>query len=368
VAWRSERDGDHVVTGIADEPSPPAFDQARVMVEIEQEARRLRRDDIVSASSERELDVIFGRLAPPAAAEDYETALASAEELAYVDPHAPVVSSKPAGSAMKRFVRKVVFFYGNHLTSQVTAFATTISRSVRLLGRRVEAIEATLPGTSVRAREAFDAVSAVGDHSEWGPTVGELLSDVHGRVLVGECQAGGLVQALVERGTDAYGVEPRAALADQAGVAGLEVREAEVLDHLRLVPTAALGGVVLTGCVDRLDLGAQIALLDHAHRVLVPGGVVAIVTQVTTPATSAAARTLADLAPGRPLHPETWAHLLGTSGFEGVQVIAGGTTRVFEPVPGDDEVAAAINRNFERLEQLLAGPTSAAIVGRREGR
>src|SRR6516165_4721847 len=104
------------------------------MAEIEREARRLRRDDIVPASSERELDVIFGRLAPPAAAEDYETALASAEELAYVDPHAPVVSSKPAGSAMKRFVRKVVFFYGNYLTTQVTDFATTIARSVRLLG------------------------------------------------------------------------------------------------------------------------------------------------------------------------------------------------------------------------------------------
>jgi hypothetical protein len=356
------------VTGITEEPSSPEFDQLRVMAEIEREARRLRRDDIVPASSERELDVLFGRLAPPAATEDYETALASAEELAYVDPHAPVVSSKLAGSAMKRFVRKVVFFYGNHLTTQVTAFATTISRSVRLLGRRVQAIEATLPGTSVRAREAFDAASTVDDLSAWGPTVGDLVADLQGRVMVGECQAGDLVRAIVERGADAYGVEPRAALADQAGVAGLEVREAEVLDHLRLVPGEALGGVVLTGCVDRLDLGAQLVLLDHAHRVLAPGGVVAIVTQVATPATSAAARTVTDLAPGRPLHPETWAHLLGTNGFESVRVIAGGTTRVFELVPGDDEVTVAINRNFERLEQLLAGPTSAAIVGRREGR
>jgi len=356
------------MTGIADEPSPPVFDQARVMAEIEQEARRLRRDDIVPASTERELDVIFGRLAPPAAAEDYETALASAEELAYVDPHAPVVSSKPVGSAMKRFVRKVVFFYGNHLTTQVTAFATTISRSVRLLGRRVEAIEATLPGTSVRAREAFDTASSVDDHSEWGPIVGELFADAPGRVLVGECQAGGLVRAIVERGADAYGVEPSAALADEAGAAGLEVREAEVLDHLRLVPSDGLGGIVLTGCVDRLDLGAQLAVLDHAHRVLASGGVVVIVTQVATPVTSAAARTIADLAPGRPLHPETWAHLLGTNGFEGVKVLPGRATRMFEPVPGNDDTAAAINRNFERLEQLLAGPTSAAIVGRREGR
>jgi hypothetical protein len=279
-----------------------------------------------------------------------------------------VVSSKPAGSAMKRFVRKVVFFYGNHLTTQVTAFATTIARSVRLLGRRVEAIEATLPGTSVRAREAFAAASAVDDLSEWGPAIGDVVADVPGRVLVGECQAGGLLQAIVERGADAYGVEPRAALADEAGVAGLEVREAEVLDHLRLVPGDALGGLVLTGCVDRLDLGAQLALLDHAHRVLGSGGTVAIVTQVATPATSAAARTLSDLAPGRPLHPDTWAHLLATNGFTGVQVIAGDATRVFEPVPGDDDTTAAINRNFERLEQLLAGPTSAAIVGRREGR
>jgi len=41
---------------------------------------------------------------------------------------------------------------------------------------------------------------------------------------------------------------------------------------------------------------------------------------------------------------------------------------MFELVPGDDEATAAINRNLERLEQLLAGPTSAAIVGRRKGR
>jgi hypothetical protein len=174
-----------------------------------------------------------------------------------------------------------------------------------------------------------------------------------------------LVEALVESKVDAYGVEPRAPLADRASARGLEVREADTLDHLRLVPAGALSGVVLVGCVDRVALGEQLALVDQALRALRAGGTLVIVTEMTTAAWSARARPLADLAPGRPLHPDTWAHLLRNGGFADVRVIDGATAHVFEPVGGEDDVSAAINRNFERLEQLLSGPSSAAVVGRR---
>ena len=35
---------------------------------------------------------------------------------------------------------------------------------------------------------------------------------------------------------------------------------------------------------------------------------------------------VADLSPGRPLHPETWAHLLVEGGFQPVEVHRGPTT------------------------------------------
>ena len=55
----------------------------------------------------------------------------------------------------------------------------------------------------------------------------------------------------------------------------------------------------------------------------------------------------ADLAPGRPVHPETWSYLLDAHGFETVSVREHQTP--FEPVPGVDAAAKVINENLARL-------------------
>jgi hypothetical protein len=55
----------------------------------------------------------------------------------------------------------------------------------------------------------------------------------------------------------------------------------------------------------------------------------------------------ADLAPGRPVHPETWTYLLDAHGFETVSVRE--HPAPFEPVPGDDAQAKVINQNLARL-------------------
>lgn len=366
----------NVSRGAASEPVPAQpdadvsevdedlIDHRRVMAEIQSEARRLRREGVVSPAFERELDVVFGRLAPPAASEDFDAALTAAEELAYVDAHVPVLSAKPGGSVMKRVVRKAVFFYGKHMTDQVTAFATTAARSIRLLARRVDAIEEAVPATSRRARQELAGPPAA-DGSRWAEAIGAELPHDRGRVLVGECGAGGLLAALVARGFDAYGVEPRGAVADQAAAEHLEVREDDVLDHLRLVPEGGLGGVVLVGCVDRVGLGQQLALLDAAAHGLVSGGSVAIVTEGRSVGTTPEDIVAADLAAGRPLHPPTWQHLMQTNGFDDVQIVRAADPPVFERTPGDTDLSALVNRNLERLEELLAISGRAVIIGRR---
>lgn len=357
---RSDADGIEV--------SDELIDHRRVMAEIQSEARRLRREGVVSPSFERELDVVFGRLAPPAASEDLDAALTAAEELAYVDAHVPVLSSKPGGSMLKRLVRKAVFFYGKHVTDQVTAFATTAARSIRLLARRVDAIEEVVPATSRRVRQELVESPPAADGAQWAATIAERVPHDRGRVVVGECGAGGLLQELVGRGFDAYGVEPRPPVADQAAAANLEVREDQVLDHLRLVPSAGLGGVVLVGCVDRFGLGQQLALLDAAAQALVSGGALAVVTEGRAIGPAPEDVVSVDLAPGRPLHAPTWQHLLHTNAFEDVHVFGGGDTRLFERASGDGELERLVNRNLERLEQLLAISGPAVVIGRRSAR
>jgi SAM-dependent methyltransferase len=353
---------------VTDEGAPvvdDAVDHHRIMAEIQAEARRLRREGVVSPAFERELDVAFGRLAPPAASEDFDATLTSAEELAYVDANVPVLSEKPGGAALKKFVRKAVFFYGKYLTDQVTSFATTAARATRLLARRVDALEDAVPGASTRVRREHTTTPVGDDGAQWAEELAGRLPRDRGRVLVGECGAGGLVLALVAGGVDAYGVEPREQVADAAAAAGVEVREDEVLDHLRLVPPAGVGGIVLVGCVDRLGLGQQLALLDAAAHVLAPGGTLAVVTEGPPAHGTTEEIVAADLAPGRPLHPATWEHLLAGNGFEDVEVRVGDRSPTFQRVPGDGESAAALNHNFERLEALVATPGAALVVGRR---
>jgi hypothetical protein len=314
---------------------PPAFDHRRVIAEIEEEARRLRREAVVSPGFERELDAIFTRIGPPAAAEDFETALSTAEELAYVDAHVPVLSNKPGGSAFKKLVRKTVFFYGSYLADEVTRFSTTIARSVRLLGRRVDGLERAVAGTAPGVREVIDGIDPGPEGVQFVEALAERLDAVDGRVVVGECGRGALLQPLVDRGIDAYGVEPRRLLADDAGTAGLEVREDAVLDHLRLVPPNILGAVVLVGCVDRLPVGTRLELLVEAERVLSAAGLVAVVTGDALDDSGAAV--IADLMGEQPLRPSTWRRLLEQQGLTVTEVVV---------AEGD-------------------GPTSALVLGRR---
>jgi hypothetical protein len=161
----------------------------------------------------------------------------------------------------------------------------------------------------------MDRLAAPPDLVPHADAIVEHLRAGGGRVLVAECGDGALVRRLRDAGLDAYGCDHRLALAEAASLAGLEVRSDDVIEHLRAVDHEALGGLVLAGVVDREPVGTQLAIADLAAAVLAGGGRLALVG--TDP--EAWGRTTsvveADLSPGKPLHAETWAHLLGERGF-----------------------------------------------------
>jgi len=145
-----------------------------------------------------------------------------------------------------------------------------------------------------------------------------------GRIAVVECGDGALLGSLVGAGLDAYGVEPRAPVADAGLARGLEVRIDDGAAHLHGVGAAALGGLVLRGVVERAPLGELLLLIDSAAAKLAPGGRLVVCSLRREAWGRDATAAEADLVAGRPLHPDTWNALLPEQGFAEIQVHAAG--------------------------------------------
>lgn len=344
-----------------------SLDHRRLLAEIDAEVRERRDEGDLPPGFERELDALFNRFAPPSISDDFDAVLERADQHAYIDADAPVASRLPGGTFVKKVLRKLTSFYVQHVARNVTAFASTIVRAVKLLGNRVQRLETAVPGADQRVLDAFARLSRT-DHSHWTPTIVELLAGTTGRVAVLEADDGALLRVLVAVGVDAYGVEPDVARADELADAGLEIRADGVIEHLRRVPEAGLAGVVLVGCVERLPVGALVELAELAATRVAIGGRVIVVSANPAATTAGAAAVAADLAPARPLREATWVALLSERGIGELDERAGSPpNNALQAVPGDSDVAATVNANVARLNELLFAPASYLVAGTRVG-
>ena len=295
-----------------------AVDLDKVMGEIQEEVRRRRAAGDFPPSLERELDLVFDRFVPVGPLDgDFGEAIKAADRAAYINVAVPTASQKPGVGEVKRVLRKAMAWYLEYLAQQVTAFSTSTVRALRTLAERTTHLEEQLAQWRPAEDDGRDRPPEAPDLSEWDRALVGHLSGVTGRVLHAECGSGWTVQALRAAGVDAYGVDPRGPLVDAAVAAGLEAWPDDPVSHLRAVADGGLGGLVLSGCVDRLPLGRQRLLVDLAAAKLAPGGRIVILGVNPERWPDAVPPLEADLAPGRPLHAVTWAHLLGRARFEG---------------------------------------------------
>jgi hypothetical protein len=299
------------------------IDFHKLAAEIEAEVRARRAAGEYPPGFERELDRMFNRFAPPEVSNDFDAAIERAEDLVIIEPVIPVASNSPVLGVVKRVMSKLVGWYHVWLTQQISALATAINTALRLLGGRVVELE-HITGDVARARGVGARIAAKRDDGAWSKLVTDALRGCPGRVALVECGDGALLDALVRVGLDAYGVEPRAAVADDALTRGLEVRIDDGAAHLHAVGAAALGGLVLRGLVERAPLGELLLLVDAAAAKLAPGGrlVVCSLRREAWGREGTAAE--ADLVAGHPLHPDTWIAVLPEQGFADVQVSTAG--------------------------------------------
>jgi len=335
------------------------IDHRRLLDEIDAEVRRRRASGDLPADFERELDLAFARFAPVhAIGDDFDQVVERAEQSAFVDVLAPTQSAQPLVGHVKRLIRKAIIWEVRYVAQQVSGFSAAITRAVRLLGRRVDALEEVAPPPA-RLRAA-GATAASLDAGRWGPTVVAALEGVSGRVLHAECGDGALVTLLADAGFDAYGVDP----VEQAAPAGVEVRTDEALDHLDALPDGALGALVLSGCVERLPVGALARLAVVAAAKVAAGGRVVVLSADPRGWERGRSPVEADLASGRPLRSDTWVHLLGAQQLQATVAaeFAVPDDETLQPVPGADPALAA---NISRLNELLFPPASYAVVATR---
>jgi hypothetical protein len=338
------------------------FDMHKLLVEIDDEVRAKRASGELPADLERELDLVFARFAPAGALDgDFDQLMERAEQQAFFDLLAPNESARKGVPQIKRVVQKTVRWYLRYVVDQITGFSHTMTKAVRQLGDRVERVE-QLSASPDELDAAIARLGAGDEQLAWHAPLIEAFKKTNGRVLHARCGSGSLVAELKQAGVDAYGVDHAATPGGTAVDNGLDLRPDDELTHLSNLAAGLLSGLILTGSVDVLPRGAQIELIDLAAVVLDRGGRLALVVSDPKSWDVNHSPVEVDLAPGRPMHIETWRHLLEDRGFNDIVIEHGSSHGGLTHVPGTSETAAGMNANIDQLNSLLFPPASHLIL------
>lgn len=352
------------------------IDLNQVRIEIEQEANKRRTQDASIADLERELNLTFARFAPvDASVDDLEAVIARVEEASNIDLLSPIQGDKVAQFA-KRLIRKAIRWYIRWIAEQLAGFGHATAKALSLLRVRLESLE---KGSNQGLEQdlhrfSFDQTASqdfpslgktsASDINHWGPILLKALEGTTGRICVGESASGELLDYFKKNAFDAYGVEPFKQAYLQAQSNGLEVRNDDVLDHLEILGDSVLAALVLTGCVDTYSVMRKAELLDLANKVLVKDGLLVILSSHPSTWGQGLSPVQKDLAPGGPIHPETWQQLLKNRSFSSIEVELAPSEPTFELLPEVDEASKALNTNWNKLNKAYSLPLSYLIFAK----
>lgn len=348
-------------------PAPEVLDQDLLLAEIYAEVERRRATGELPAGLEAELDRAFAELAPAGGAGDDEAlVLERVQRASFIEPRVPLEDLRPPKSQVKRVLFKLMAWYVHFVTDQVTAFGGAVTTALRHHDRRIAALEEGGAELPAHLRAELDRVPERPVPVGLRQALIEVLAPVDGRVLVAESGDGSLLTELRRSGIDAYGAEPRRSRLPAALRNGLEVRAMTGAGHLRQLPDSRLAAVVLTGSAVERTMPAGLAeLAALAARVVVPGGLVAVVSPSPEAWLSLDAGPAADLSPGHPLRPATWSQLLTSAGLEVLATVAAEPVRPLPAVDADTPGAGALAELVQRLAPLLAPSPGYLVTARR---
>jgi SAM-dependent methyltransferase len=217
---------------------------------------------------------------------------------------------------VKKGMRSLLLWYVGWITHQVSQFASAVSRTLHIVDGRLKEVERQVEVQRVPSAGVVEFPELNNAGAWWVTHAVDAVAKVPGRTLHSACGDGWLVRAIGKAGGDAYGVDPRVTQVEQGLLLGSDLREEALADHLGAVARAGLAAVVLSATVEGLAGGERDHLMNLIATRLAPGGVLVIHSLTRDAWEAPDAPIAADLAPGRPLRPDTWCHVLEQRGYQ----------------------------------------------------
>jgi len=344
--------------------------------------------------------------------------------------HRPVIA--PLITAGRRAIRSSLTWYMNGILEQVNRFAERTVRSVSLLSDRTSSLDARLVAVEEqaadlaewRARADEEQLSlrltrldrAVADlrgrleQAVAAPAAGafgvdsrdversfdylafenrfrgdpeaiadrqrfyvDLFRGAEKPVVDLGCGRGEFLGLLKEAGIACYGVDRHPDMATTTRDLGVEIVEADALEHLSAVEHGSLGGIFSAQMIEHLPTTSVPRFFELAAEALSPGGVLAVETINPKSLLVFAHAFYVDLGHTRPLHPLTLEFLAQEAGFGSVTVeYLSPPPHEFRPqalpeVEGEGlaGLVSQLDENFRRIDDLLFAPQDFAVVARR---
>lgn len=171
------------------------------------------------------------------------------------------------------------------------------------------------------------------------------------------CGRGEWLDLLRANGLLASGVDLNKAMVDVCSEKGLSVLHADALDYLQGRSAQSMGAITAFHVIEHLPFGRILTLLDACHRALKSGGVVILETPNPENVTVGSCNFWYDPTHRAPLPPQMMEWLLGSHGFERVQILR------LHPVDPSLRTQAGDESVRKLLDEKFHGPQDYAVIG-----
>ena len=189
-----------------------------------------------------------------------------------------------------------------------------------------------------------------------------------GKVLDLGCGRGEFLGLLREEGIEAAGVDSNGQMVDICLDKGLRCEKGDLLEKLAARPDGTLGGIFSSQVIEHLPAPYLKKLIEMCRLKLAPGGTLVFETVNPLSVFALVQVYYLDLSHHKPVHPQALKFMLEAAGFEDVEIKHSSPLELerLQPLPGADERTTVLNRNIDRLNDLLFAPVNYAAIARRK--
>jgi len=188
------------------------------------------------------------------------------------------------------------------------------------------------------------------------------------KVLDLGCGRGEFLTLLSEKGVTAEGIDINEQMIDICREQGLNCSKADILDKLTEFEDGSLGGIFSSQVIEHMPPNYLKRVIELAFHKLAPSSHIVLETINPTSVFALVQIYYLDLSHEKPIHPQALKFLLENAGFEDVEIKLSSELQQekLQELPSADERSTILNRNVDKLNELLYSAPNYAVIGQKK--